>query len=118
MYYNGDSGVGPGSYASTLSQVRASLSVFLPETGSQADNLGVQNFLTQATHDPTTGGPCPADADNCVLRFGGKDRPVASVVLISQGITFAVMTVFFTTIGSVADYANWNKWILIVATGK
>jgi uncharacterized membrane protein len=28
------------------------------------------------------------------------------------------MTLLFTTIGSLADYDNWNKWVLIVATGE
>ena len=63
--------------------------------------------------------PCTAtNADDCVLKFGGKDRSVASIALIANGITFAVMTVLFTTIGSIADYDNWNKWILFIATGE
>jgi len=45
-------------------------------------------------------------------------KPIASVVLTANGISFAVMTVFFTTIGSCADYGVWNRWILIVATGR
>jgi hypothetical protein len=43
---------------------------------------------------------------------------VSSAILIVNGISFAIMTMFFTTIGSLADYGNWNKWILITATGK
>ncbi|ORX35478.1 autophagy-related protein 22-like protein [Kockovaella imperatae] len=96
LYYNGDSGVGPGSYAQTLSQ----------------------NYLTQATHDKITGAkPCTnPNADLCVLQFAGQERSVASVALIANGITFAVMTFLFTTIGSIADYENWNKYILLIAT--
>lgn len=40
------------------------------------------------------------------------------MVLIANGISFGVMTLLFTTIGSCADYGNWNKWILIAATGE
>lgn len=53
----------------------------------------------------------------CNLNFGGV-KPVSSVVLVVNGISFAVMTMLFTTIGSCADYGIWNKWILIVATGE
>lgn len=37
-------------------------------------------------------------------------------MLIANGISFAIMTVLLTTIGSCADYGSWNKWILIVAS--
>lgn len=43
---------------------------------------------------------------------------MSSAILIVNGISFAIMTMFFTTIGSLADYGNWNKWILITATGQ
>ncbi|CAD6583982.1 MAG: hypothetical protein TREMPRED_003707 [Tremellales sp. Tagirdzhanova-0007] len=91
LYYNGDSGVGPNGYSATL----------------------FQNLLTQAGHDSVTGGACTTGT--CLVNFGG-DKPVASVVLIANGISFGIMTVLFTTIGSCADYSIWNKWILIVAT--
>ncbi|ORY22173.1 autophagy-related protein 22-like protein [Naematelia encephala] len=90
-YYNGDNGVGPNVYSATL----------------------FQNFLTKAGHDPVTGESC--GTGQCVINLGGQ-KTVASVALIANGISFAIMTVFFTTIGSCADYGIWNKWILIIAT--
>ncbi|KAH8892866.1 hypothetical protein GQ53DRAFT_718477 [Thozetella sp. PMI_491] len=66
-----------------------------------------QNYLTQAGFT--------ADDGTIMLDFGGV-KPVSSVILIINGISFAIMTLFFTTIGSCADYGNWNKWILIAAT--
>lgn len=38
------------------------------------------------------------------------------MILIINGISFAIMTLFFTSVGSLADYGVWNKWVLIVAT--
>jgi hypothetical protein len=94
LYYNGDSGVGPNGYSSTL----------------------FQSYLNQAGRDSITGGPCTDAQGVCNIKFAGN-RPVSSAILIIQGISFAIMTLFFTSIGSCADYGNWNKWILIVATG-
>lgn len=76
MYYNGDSGVGPNGYAGTL----------------------FQYFITQAGHDKDTGGPC--GDGTCMIRFAGGERTVASAVLIANGISFAIMTFVFTTIGT------------------
>lgn len=39
---------------------------------------------------------------------------MASIVLISNGICFAVMTVMFVALGSAADYGNFGRWLLLV----
>ncbi len=57
----------------------------------------IQNFLTQAGHDSVTGGAC--GNGTCLVNFNGQ-KTVASVVLIANGISFAIMTLLFTTIGS------------------
>lgn len=72
-----------------------------------------QSLLNAAGHDSVTGGAC--GTGTCLLNFGGE-RPIASVVLIANGICFAVMTLLFTTIGSMADYGSWNRWILFWST--
>jgi hypothetical protein len=41
---------------------------------------------------------------------------VASVVLIANGICFAVMTVIFVILGSAADYGNFGRWLLLFLT--
>ena len=92
LYYNGNNGVGPIGYAATL----------------------FQSLLNSAGHDSVTGGACDGTGV-CMLNFGGE-KPIASVVLIANGISFAVMTLLFTTIGSCADYGSWNRWILFVST--
>ncbi|KAI9743395.1 MAG: hypothetical protein M1818_003242 [Claussenomyces sp. TS43310] len=96
LYYNGDNGVGPGSYSQTL----------------------FQSALTAAGHDPTlspvTAGNCGSGA--CVVPWGKGTRSVASVVLIANGICFAVMTVMFVGLGSAADYGSFGRWLLLSLT--
>lgn len=41
---------------------------------------------------------------------------MASVVLIANGICFAVMTVMFVGLGSAADYGTFGRWLLLVLT--
>lgn len=51
-----------------------------------------------------------------MLPFLGRDRRVASVVLLADGASFLLMTVLFTTLGSAADYGNASSVILFGAT--
>ncbi|RMJ28026.1 autophagy protein Atg22 [Aspergillus sp. HF37] len=61
-----------------------------------------QNLLNQA-----------AGADG-VLTFAGTNRTINSIVLLCNGISFAVQIVVFLAIGSFADFGNWRPNILIV----
>jgi hypothetical protein len=93
-----------------------------------------QNLLNLAGHnlgDPST--PCD-DSVPCVLPFAGESQPklvqrrkarlifllignpernVASIVLVCNGISFALQVVLFLVIGSFADFGRWRPWILI-----
>ena len=64
-----------------------------------------QNLLSQAA-DPTTGN----------LHFLGRDRSINSVVLLSNGISFAIQVVVFLIIGSYADFGRWRPTILIACS--
>ncbi|KAG4415241.1 hypothetical protein IFR04_011652 [Cadophora malorum] len=96
LYYNGDNGVGPGSYSQAL----------------------FQSALTGAGHDPDIHpiqkGNC--GIAGCVIPWGSGTKSVASVVLIANGICFAVMTVMFVGLGSAADYGTFGRWLLLVLT--
>lgn len=96
LYYNGDNGVGPGSYSQAL----------------------FQQALTAAGHDPaitpTVKGNCTTGG--CVIPWGNGHRSVSSVVLVANGICFAVMTVLFVTLGSAADYGTFGRHLLLVLT--
>lgn len=64
--------------------------------------MSLQEFLTEASHNRDTGVMCTSSStqDECVLAFGGVTRSISSVVLIVNGLCFAIMTVLFTTIGT------------------
>ncbi|KAH7926783.1 MFS general substrate transporter [Leucogyrophana mollusca] len=98
LYYNGDNGVGPLGYTQTLFQALA----------------------TAAGYDPVVGpgSSCLADtaSGQCVLPWAGGTKSVASVVLVANGVSFAVMTAIFTTVGSAADYGTFGRWLLFAVT--
>ncbi|KAG6844008.1 hypothetical protein H0H87_010731 [Tephrocybe sp. NHM501043] len=98
LYYNGDNGVGPNGYAMTLFQSLAFAAGFDPVKGP--------------------GSSCSAEdaSGQCVLPWGGGTKSVSSVVLVANGVSFAVMTMIFTTIGSAADYGTFGRWLLLVIT--
>ncbi|KAK0118239.1 hypothetical protein ONS95_012542 [Cadophora gregata] len=60
-----------------------------------------QNLLYQAAGDGTS------------LRFAGRERTINSIVLLSNGISFAIQIVVFLFLGSFADFGTWRPNILI-----
>ena len=92
-YYNGDNGVGPGSYSQAL----------------------FQSSLTGAGFRPDTGEPCTGDGA-CVVPWGTGTKAVSSVVLIANGLTFTVLTLIFVWLGSAADYGSFARWLLLLLT--
>ncbi|KAK0300471.1 hypothetical protein LTR91_007986 [Friedmanniomyces endolithicus] len=66
-----------------------------------------QNLLAQQA--AAIGGP-----DNTILYFAGADRTINSIVLLSNGISFAIQIVIFLIIGSYADFGTFRPNILIV----
>lgn len=54
-----------------------------------------------------------AAGDRGTLKFLGRYRSINSIVLLSNGISFAIQVVLFLILGSLADYGTWRPWILI-----
>ncbi|EIM91364.1 MFS general substrate transporter [Stereum hirsutum FP-91666 SS1] len=76
-----------------------------------------QNLLYLAGYDPSQAPfttPC-GDGD-CVLPYLGKTRDVNSVVLLTNGISFAIQAVLLLSIGAWADYGRWRPNITIFFT--
>ncbi|KAK5170722.1 hypothetical protein LTR04_004455 [Oleoguttula sp. CCFEE 6159] len=55
-----------------------------------------------------------AAGDNMTLYFAGRDRTINSIVLLANGISFAIQIFVFLVIGSFADFGTWRPNILIV----
>ncbi|KAF3004001.1 hypothetical protein E8E14_008402 [Neopestalotiopsis sp. 37M] len=62
-----------------------------------------QNLLSQA-----------APEDTGVLLFAGRERDVNSIVLLANGISFALQAALFLVIGAYADFGTGRRWILVV----
>jgi MFS-type transporter involved in bile tolerance (Atg22 family) len=54
-----------------------------------------------------------AAGDSEVLRFLGRDRTINSIVLLSNGISFAIQVLVFLVLGSFADFGTFRPNILI-----
>jgi hypothetical protein len=69
-----------------------------------------QSLATAAGFDPVAGPGSSCTGDNssgqCVLPWAGGTKAVSSVVLVANGVSFAVMTAIFTSLGSAADYGT------------
>lgn len=55
-----------------------------------------------------------AAGSNTTLPFAGRSRSINSIVLLCNGISFAIQIVIFLILGSFADYGTWRPNILIV----
>ncbi|KAF8261788.1 MFS general substrate transporter [Lactarius quietus] len=98
LYSFGNNGLGPQIYSLTL----------------------FQGLATAAGYDPVRGpgSSCliPGASGKCVLPWGSGTKSVSSIVLIANGVSFAIMTLFYATLGPVADYRMIGRWLLIIST--
>ncbi|CRG86877.1 Autophagy-related protein 22-1 [Talaromyces islandicus] len=91
-------------YQTTKKEIWAYYAYYIGNNGLSLFNFAptaFQNLLSQA-----------ADS-NGLLMFAGKMRSINSIVLLSNGISFAIQIVVFLIIGSFADFGQWRPNILI-----
>lgn len=77
---------------------------YIGNNGLSLFNFGptaFQNLLSQAA------------GERGLLSFAGRDRDVNSIVLVTNGISFAIQAVLFLFIGAYADFGTGRRWILI-----
>ncbi|KAG5647013.1 hypothetical protein DXG03_001738 [Asterophora parasitica] len=69
-----------------------------------------QNLLFLAGYDPTQEPFTAACGKNgCVLPYLGQVRDINSIVLLTNGISFAIQAVLLLAIGAWADYGYWRS---------
>ncbi|KAG0153910.1 Atg22B-1p [Penicillium digitatum] len=91
-------------YCTTRNEIWAYYAYYIGNNGLSLFNFAptaFQNLLSQAA---------PSDG---LLDFIGKPRTSNSIVLLSNGISFAIQVVVFLVIGSFADFGYWRPNILI-----
>ncbi|KAI9447662.1 autophagy-related protein 22-like protein [Lactarius indigo] len=82
--------------------------------------FGNNGLATAAGYDPVRGpgSSClaPGASRKCVLPWGSGTKGVNSIVLVANGLSFAIMTLVFASIGPAADYRTFGRWLLFVST--
>jgi len=84
-----------------------------------SSTLLFQNLINQAAFNPNVLplGSASCDSDPtlpCHVFWGaaGQTKSSTSVILIATGLTFLGQGILFISIGSLADYGNWNRWVV------
>ncbi|KAL9051930.1 MAG: hypothetical protein Q9162_005714 [Coniocarpon cinnabarinum] len=99
---------GDDKFLTTRREIWAYYAYYVGNNGLSLFNFAPtqsQNLLSLAA-DPNTG----------TLQFMGAQRSVNSIVLLANGISFAIQCALFLIIGSYADFGHWRPNILIVAS--
>lgn len=92
------------NYRTTRNEIWAYYAYYIGNNGLSLFNFAptaFQNLLYQAA---------PYDG---IMVFAGSPRSINSIVLLCNGISFAIQVVVFLTIGSFADFGYWRPNILI-----
>ncbi|CAO3697179.1 unnamed protein product [Umbelopsis ramanniana] len=107
-------------FATTRKELWSYYSYYVGNNGLGPFNFGpsqFQNLLSLAgwsASDATQ--PCNS-SEPCMLGpFAGQVRDINSIVLLCNGISFAIQAGMFLLIGSFADYGSWRPWITICFT--
>ncbi|KAF4969406.1 hypothetical protein FZEAL_10228, partial [Fusarium zealandicum] len=91
---------------STKKEIWAWYAYYIGSNGLALFNFGptaFQNLLAQA-----------AAEDTGLLSFAGRERDVNSIVLLANGMSFAIQAILFLAIGAYADFGTGRRWILLV----
>ncbi|KAH7884476.1 MFS general substrate transporter [Phlebopus sp. FC_14] len=94
---------------------------YVGNNGLSGFNFGpsqFQNLLYLAGYDPSQppfSAPC-SSGTGCVLPYLGKIRDINSIVLLTNGISFALQAILLLVVGAWADYGQWRPNITIIFT--
>ncbi|KAI7539140.1 hypothetical protein KC316_g15734 [Hortaea werneckii] len=99
-------------YETSKSEIWSWYSYYIGNNGLTLFNFAPtasQNLVSQQAEK--IGGP-----SNTTLRFAGSERTINSIILLCNGISFAIQIVIFLILGSYADFGTFRPNILIVLT--
>ena len=97
-------------YVTSKSEIWAYYSYYIGNNGLSLFNFAptaAQNLLYERA--VVTGGK-----NNQYLTFAGGSRTINSIILLCNGISFAIQTLLFLILGSYADFGTFRPNILIV----
>ncbi|KAF9048575.1 autophagy-related protein 22-like protein [Panaeolus papilionaceus] len=107
-------------YLTTRRELWSYYLYYVGNNGLSGFNFGpsqYQNLLFLAGFDPTVpGSNAPCSSNGCVLFYLGKLRDINSIVLLTNGISFAIQAVLLIIIGAWADYGTWRPQITVLFT--
>lgn len=107
-------------WTTTRSELWAFYIYYIGNNGLSGFNFGpsqFQNLLFLAGYDPSQPPfTAPCGDNGCVLPFLGKVRDINSIVLLTNGISFALQAAVLLLIGAWADYGTWRPNITIFFT--
>ena len=86
-------------------EIRSWYLYYIGSNGLALFNFGptaFQNLLDQAA------------GDSGLLEFAGRPRDVNSIVLLANGMSFAIQAALFLAIGAYADFGTGRRWVLLV----
>ncbi|OSX57723.1 hypothetical protein POSPLADRAFT_1155849 [Postia placenta MAD-698-R-SB12] len=109
------------AFTTTRPELWAFYVYYIGNNGLSGFNFGpsqFQNLLYLAGYDPSYAPftvPCGTGTD-CVLPYLGRVRDVNAIVLLTNGISFAIQAAVLLLIGAWADYGQWRPNITIFFT--
>ena len=91
-------------YETTKPEIWSYYGYYIGNNGLSLFNFGPTAFQNLIYQEAGTSGR---------LVFLGASRDINSIVLLSNGISFAIQVALFLILGSMADYGTWRPYILV-----
>ncbi|KAJ4477343.1 MFS general substrate transporter [Lentinula aciculospora] len=115
-----DTAVTESEWTTTRLELWSFYLFYVGNNGLSGFNFGpsqFQNLLFLAGYDPSQPPFTLACGDgDCVLPYLGKVRDINAIVLLTNGISFAIQAALLLLIGAWADYGRWRPNITIFFT--
>ncbi|KAK7437012.1 hypothetical protein VKT23_006702 [Stygiomarasmius scandens] len=120
LEFTDDTNDEPTKWTTSRTELWSYYLYYIGNNGLSGFNFGpsqFQNLLFLAGYDPSAAPFTVACGDGaCVLPYLGRVRDINSIVLLTNGISFAIQAVVLLFVGAWADYGRWRPNITIFFT--